>query len=540
MSLQDEYDFLLIGSGVAAATVAARLLEKDPSTSILMLEAGDRIPSRDRGLWWDYVTTRRLPYDYTYDHDNRDGDTSGDGQSSIGNVEFSMHKSRVTAMGGTTMHWGGWSLRMKPEDFRLKTQTGQGGDWMLSYDELEPYYCQAETLLSVCAGDVDKDVPRSQPYGLPPYPWQAADQALKSAFEATGLAPGRMPLARYRRCMTTGTCRYCPVGARFSAQYVVEDLEAAGYTNFELRTGITVTELLMDGPRKVRGAAYVDRHNEDAQGKAHARTVIICAGAFESPKLLLRSRPAGHDDGIGNNKDLVGRYLVSHSFLSVEAEAPENPDMIGTEFGFPTLMSRSYDDPGRQETGKIFLFRNQSTPGQYWNSLMAAGKSRSEMDKIAKGRMRVGLSAFYEEFGNYDNRLTLSASGKLDQFRLPLQTISFSRSDTVIKNANLRLDDMKAIMQNMDGYTTIDKSAKLEGAAGYHASGTCRMGADPGEGVTDSNLRVFGTDNLYVCSNAVFPSIGAVNPTLTLTAVAFRLADHLGAAAAAPLKRPAQ
>lgn len=534
VSGDSDFDFLLVGSGVAAATVAMRLLARDPRTSILMLEAGDRIPSRDRGLWWDYVTNNKLPYDYTYDHDNPDNDTSGSGQSSIGNVRFEMHKSRITAMGGTTMHWGGWSLRMKPEDFVLCTNTGKGGDWTFSYDELEPYYCQAEDILSVSGGDEEGGAPRSQPYGQPAYPWQSADEDLKNAFDKSQLVSGRMPLARYRRCMTTGTCRYCPVGARFSAQYLVEDLENGAYPNFVVRTGITVTGLDMDGKRRVSGVSYLDRHQGNVPGKATAKTVIVCAGAFESPKLLLRSRTDGHENGIGNNNDLVGRFLVSHSFLSIKASKPTNKDRVASEFGFPTLMSRSYDTEEWQPKGKIFLFRNQNTPKVKWEHMMHAGKTRAEMDAIATGKMEVGLSAFYEEFGCKNNRLTLNTNGRTDQFNLPLQTISFSRDKQVKDNAGCLLNEMAGIMNNLDGYTIVDDSAKLEGAAGYHASGTCRMADSPENGVTDGNQRVYGTDNLYICSNAVFPSIGAVNPTLTLTAVALRLADHLGACTTAP------
>lgn len=529
MSGDSEFDFLLVGSGVAAATIAKRLLECDPSTSILMLEAGDRIPSRDRGLWWDYVTTGNLPYDYTYDRDNPDMDETGLGQSSVGNVNFKMRKSRITAMGGTTMHWGGWSLRMKPEDFKLKELTGQGGDWMMSYDELESYYCQAEELLSVSGGDEEGGAPRSQPYGQPAYPWQAADADLKNAFDKSGLVSGRMPLARYRRCMTTGTCRYCPVGARFSAQYLVEDLENGNHPNFVLRTGITVTGLDMNGKRHVSGVSYIDRNKANAPGKATARKIIVCAGAFESPKLLLRSKGEAHENGIGNNNDLVGRYLVSHSFLSIKATKPTNEDKVGSEFGFPTLMSRTYDTECWQKEGKIFLFRNQTTPKVSWQDEMHKGKTRAEMDAKATGEMEVGLSAFYEEFGRHENRITLNKNGGTDQFQLPLQTISFSRNDDVKTNAHDRLDKMTEIMKKLEGYKIVNHSAKLEGAAGYHASGTCRMGASPKDGVTDKDLRVYGTENLYICSNAVFPSIGAVNPTLTLTAVALRLAEHLGA-----------
>lgn len=520
MTAGHEVEYLLIGSGVAAATVAMRLLEHDRNASILVLEAGDRIPAKDRRAWWDYVVAKKLPYDYTYDVET-DHEYSG-------NTPWRMRGARVTAFGGTTMHWGGWALRLKPEDFRLFSNTGKGGDWLVSYDDLEGYYCQAERYLSVGGDPDDHSVPRSRPYPLPPYPWIEADLDMIAGFEANDARPVRMPLARYRKCMTTGTCRYCPLGARFSAQYVNEELEQRGYPNFRIRVQAAVTEIVLDSRRRAGGAVYVDRSpgGGGERRRVKADKVILCAGAFESPKLLILSGRSYYENGIGNDAGLVGRYLVSHSFLSVSGTAPANPERLTSEFGFPTLMSRSLDDETRQATGKILLFRNQSTPGQDWARLMQAGRTRAEIDAIAEGPRRIGISAFYEEAGQLGNYIR-PLPGRPDQFGLPRMEIHFDRGPEVARHAGLRLAEMERIFASMPGYRLDKGRSRFEGAAGYHASGTCRMGRTPADGVTDGDLRVHGTDNLYVCSNAVFPSVGAVNPTLTLTALAFRLADHL-------------
>ena len=112
-----DYDYVIVGSGIAATLVCDRLLEANPLTSILMLEAGGRIPSRDRRSWWDLVLGGRTPYEATYDDDNPRQRVSGKllyGQHTLG-----LRESRVRAYGGSTMHWGGWSLRFKEEDFEL-------------------------------------------------------------------------------------------------------------------------------------------------------------------------------------------------------------------------------------------------------------------------------------------------------------------------------------------------------------------------------------------------------------------------------------
>ncbi|MEH6592762.1 MAG: GMC family oxidoreductase [Halioglobus sp.] len=521
---KDEVEYLLIGSGVAASSIATRLLEKDPGASILILEAGQKIPAMDRRLWWDYVVNNSLPYDYTYDRvsDN----------ISTGNTAWQMHQTRMIAYGGTTVHWGAWTPRMKPEDFYLYTNTGEGGDWLVDYDGLETYYCEAEEFLGVGGDSDEKWTHRSKPFPLPPFPYLAADEEFIRAFQENGVVPGRIPVARYGKCMTTGTCRYCPVGARYSAQYTNQSLEdETRYSNFEIRTQCVVTRILTDGKSRVSGAEYLqmqaDYNGQRAESKVvHAKNVILCAGAFESPKILMQSTSSAHEHGIGNNNDLVGRYLVSHSFIGVIGTSVKNEERLVSEFNFPTLMSRTFDTEAYQAKGKMLLFRDQILPGpqKSWSAYMQGNTSREEMDAIAVGPRQTGLSAFYEEKGCKSNYLKI-ASGRTNQFGMPLTEVHFNRTKQVMLDMNDRLAKLGEIFSSMSEYTKIE--SQIEEAVGYHASGTCRMAATPEEGVVDGDLRVHGMENLYVCSTAVFPSVGAVNPTLTLVALAFRLADQL-------------
>ena len=515
-------DYLLVGSGVASASIATRLLERNPGASILVLEAGPRVPSRDRRLWWDYVATGQLPYENTYDETKND--------ISTGNTAWQMRQTRMMIFGGTTVHWGAWTPRMKPEDFYLFTNTGGGGDWLVDYDDLETYYCDAEDFLGVGGDSEERWTRRSRPFPLPPFPYLEADEEFIEAFHENGIVPGRMPVARFNRCMTTGTCRYCPVGARYNAQNTHEALEAAEeYAAFEVRTHCVVSRILVDGKRRAKGVEYV-RMSEDYSTRTNAtvfaNTVILCAGAIESPKLLQLSTSAEWESGIGNDHDLVGRYLVSHSFIGVIGTAVANPRKLITEFDFPTLMSRTYDTESYQEGGKLLLFRDQVLPGPQggWVSMMHQNQSREAMDAAAEGPRQTGLSAFFEEKGVKTNYVRVRPE-RTNQFGLPLTEVHFSRTEQVMLNMNRRLALLTEIFSSMSAYTQSETT--LEGAVGYHASGTCRMGATPEDGVVDGDLRVHGMDNLYVCSTAVFPSVGAVNPTLTLVAMAFRLADHL-------------
>lgn len=508
------YDYVIVGSGVAGVSIAKRLLEADPETSILMLEAGPVIPSRERRSWWDYITLNRTPYDYTYDQEWE--------ATSTGNVNWLSAGTRVKAVGGSTMHWGAWSLRFKPEDFNLYTNTGQGADWPLSYEDLEDYYNQAEEFLSVCGDDAEEWSPRSKPYPAPPFAWTAADGVMIQAFEKLGIKPGKMPIARYRKCLTTGTCKYCPFGARFSAQNVLTELlENKRYRHFELRSNTPVTEIHVINKSFIEEVSCLDNETGEMY-RERARRFIICSGSYETPKLLMKSTSPDWPRGIGNEHDLLGRFIISHSMLKVRGRTPSNPEKWFQEYDFPTLMSRTYDSPERQAIGKIFLFKDRVRPNTDIAALMIAGKTPEEIETIVSGPMEMELQAFMEEKGKFENRVQI-AEGH-DRFGLPLTTVHFSRSEQEERNTQENLELMKQVIITM-GYELV--YARTEDPGAHHTTGTCRMARTAEEGVTDQDLKVFGTDNLFLCSNGVFPSGSAVNPTLTLTALSMRLSDHL-------------
>lgn len=509
-----DYAYIIVGSGVAGTTVAKKLLEARPDTPILMLEAGPQVPMKDRRYWWDYVLYGSKAYDRCEDSD--------EDNLNVGRTTWHSVGARTIMYGGSTVHWGGWCMRFKPEDFYLKTNTGQGCDWPYDYDTLEPYYCRAEEYLSVC-GD-GNDPWRSKPYALPPYPWTESDGEMIKAFRELGIQPGHMPLARYRKCMATGTCKYCPLGARFSASYVLDDLLGEPrYTNLKFVGMAPVTRLKAESKQRIHEVEYTDR-GTGATVTARGDRIILCAGAYEVPKLLMLSGRSYWDNGIGNDNDLVGRYVVAHPFLSVAGTKDRNEERWIQEFDFPSLMSRTYDTEAYQQDGKIFLMKTASVPNVNIAKHMIAGRTRAQIDDIVTGPRQAQLSAFMEQFGEYHNRF--SPGDGTTRFGLPRTRIDFTQSPDTTVRAMKRLDLMEKVIKQM-GYRVADKDRVIGTQDGEHTSSTCRMGKDPTEGVVDADLKVFGTDNLYVCSNAVHPTCAAVNPTLTLVAVTLKLTDHL-------------
>jgi len=520
--MRAEFDTIVIGSGIAATLVVDRLLEANPLSSILVMEAGQRIASRDRRSWWDLVINGQTPYSWTYDDDK-----SAELESiSTGNTPWGFAQSRVRAYGGSTMHWGGWALRYKEEDFNCRSRTGFGADWPFDYETLEPWYALAEQMIGVGGDARDEGPRRSGEFPLPPFPFSANEREIAEAFEKSpdAIKAGHMPIARYKRCMTTGTCKYCPIGSRYSAQDHMDALLFnAAHRNLHLRTSCTVTRLLIQRNHAC-GVEFLDRETGQS-GKALGENVIVCAGAYESAKLLLTSTSSEWPSGVGNRFDQVGRYVVTHLMINVEGVQNKNPHKLFQEYDFPTLMSRSWDTPEQQRDGKFFIFTNRALPKIEFEKLMIEGKGREVIDKIASGERKAGLSAFIEEFSEADNRLSLApGTGK---FGLPKMRVHFSRRSPsqfrqLIGKVQTRLE---AYLESI-GYNRL--KTEPQNPRGDHTSGVCRMGQSPDISVTDENLAIHGFDNLFICSNAVLPNAAAVNPTLTLAALALRLGTRLG------------
>ena len=522
-----EHQTIIVGSGVAASALTKRILEADSNHSVLVLEAGPRVPQKDRRAWWDYVIHGRTAYDHCHDLPLPGQKVSDAENESTGPTEWVFRESRMMGVGGSTYHWGGWGLRFKPEDFKLFSATQRGADWPIDYDDMKPYYYEAEVLLSVSGADPHNWTPRDgQPYPLPPFEATAADAPMIAAFDKLGIRHAPMPVARYRKCMTTGTCKYCPIGARFAASQLLDQLKEGGRSpNLQIQERCSVSELLLDQKDHVIGVRYLDCVSGRTR-EAYGQRVVICTGSYESPKLLLRSRQFW-EHGVGNDKKLVGRHIISHPFLYVRGMSTSNPMKLQQELDFPTLMSRHYDTPEQQRDGKLFLFRDRTKPRVDLAGLMKAGKTKAQIETAVTGPVEWELQGLMEEFSNPDNRVELGNG--LNHLGLPQTRIRFDRAEGFREAANERLGWMKKVLQEMEL-----KVGKTEGKdfgvltqRGDHAASTCRMADSPEDGVVDKNLQVHGVKNLFVCSNAVFPSGAAVNPTLTVTALSLRLGELL-------------
>ena len=533
-------DILIIGSGVVGAAISQKLLEKNPKASILMLEAGTKVEMRDFSQYQNYVITGDRPYDNKQDESYPQHDKPG--ENTTNNHDLQLRGSRLLMYGGSTVHWGGWSFRLKPEDFNLKSNTKQGIDWPIEYRDLEPYYTEAEHYIGVAGnGEVNEGIPRNSPYPYAAYPYTLEDQPLRKAFDELDIGHNSMPIARHgvsdsesphAPCQTTGTCKYCPFGARYvAANYLDDMIRFNDYPNFIIRKGAFVQEILVDpkDKSKIIGASFKDQTTQEVH-TVEANKVIVAAGAIESAKLLLRSISQNWENGIGNDTKLVGKNLITHPYFIYQAEIDANPELLQPEMNFPTMVSRHFDSPEEQAKGKFILISPPGVPDPINKEhkatsiaqLMQIGKTREEIDKQISGNAFVQVHGIIEVFSEEENGV--ENYNKINHLGLIETSVKYTKPDTFDKRIKEVEDEIEKIFDKMGAknMTNVMISWRAD-----HAACLTRMANDKTEGVVDKNLKVFDTKNLYVCSNASFSSLGAVNPTLTLSALALRLGDHL-------------
>ena len=504
---------LIVGSGVAGTQVARQLLGTGNNNQIIMFEAGPDYENGKYRRWLDHWMSEANETDQFFDDPREENMRSG------------LRGSRLFVKGGTTNHWDGWSLRFKPEDFELKSRTGWGIDWPISYEQLAPYYTRAEGLLGIAGDSDDDDPPR---YG-DQFPFQAApytrnDMPLIDAFDKLGISYSHMPMARNAdRCITTGTCMYCPVNARYTATLDLGDLQDEYGDKLHLLTDTPVISIVLRDKTEAVGVHYMDMKTGETylmEGDA----VVVCGGTVESTKLLLASTSKHWPDGVGNDSGHVGQHLVGHPLIYAEGIRAGNPHKVQQELGFITLASRHFDTPEYQKNGKMLLARVGDGGTIRLAREFLTGSARSEVDEKMRSGLHFNIHASVEQFESPEYRIELGAG--TDRHGLQTTKIGFGVNAITDKAMDTYTENLLDILQAA-GCRKDEIIFERLIPNGAHGTSTCRMSTSDADGVVDENLRVHGTDNVYVCSNAVYPNVTAVNPTLTLGALAVRLGEHL-------------
>ncbi|HEY8547709.1 MAG TPA: GMC family oxidoreductase, partial [Acidimicrobiales bacterium] len=451
--------------------------------------------------------------------------------------------------GGSTWHWLGNAPRLLPSDFRLRSTYGVGVDWPISYDDLEPWYAEAERELGV-AGDADEwdgvlGAWRSTPFPMPPIWTSHGDEVVAATLDGhvvdgVALHVRRSPQARNSTpyqgrppCAGNSSCvPICPIGAKYDATV---HLDRARWLPrpAEVRTRCVVTRLVPDAEGRIVGVRY-DRWTEDGRRRTTheiaPQLVVVAAHAIETPLLLLASGlcPQGP----------VGRHLMDHPQGFGAAILPRPvfpfrgpPVVVGIDElrDGPARAGRAAfrisvgnDGWGRLEPPETTVRRHIFDDGLLGPDLRAAVNHR------VTRMLRMSYST--EMLPDPDNRVELAGH---DDKGNPRPRLHFRVPDYNHRAFAHATDLLRRLFARLGATETAYSFPDTPYFGAGHIMGTCRMGTGARTSVVDPLGRAHEHPNLYLVGAALFPTIGTANPTLTAAALALRTA---GAIADAPVR----
>ena len=485
-------DIIIIGSGMGGATLAAALAPT--GRRIMILERGHHLP--------DSPEARDPAAIFQRGH-FKPQETWQDAQGqpfNPGNYAF---------VGGNTKFYGAVLLRYRDQDFApLRHIEGTTPGWPIDYSTLEPFYTAAETLYRV-RGDATADLTEpahSAPYPHPPIADEADIATLRAAFAAQGLHPSPLPLgvdidAWLARAPTTWDAFPDSTGAKSDAESC--GLAAAlKHPNVTLHTGHEVTRLLTQG-RKVTGVEVA------GIGTLTAPTICLCAGAIMSAALLLRSANDDAPTGLANRSDQVGRNFMNHNLTAMIAFNPFRRNRSVYEKTIQVNDWYLTGGPAGEPLGNIQMLGRITGPILAGESGLPLALSTFLADRS------IHIMAMSEDLPDPDSRVMWKGGVVLD----------WRQTNTTAHR--LLVKRLKQIMRRAGWPITLARGFPKSKPS--HQCGTLRMGNDPATSVVDANLRAHDLDNLYVADAAVLPTSAAVNPSLTVAALALRLGHHLQA-----------
>ena len=515
-------DVCIVGSGPAGAIVAARLAQA--GHGVVVLEAGPRFDEDDR--------TEQLDA-HLRPGEGNPWEMGGerDAYTDAGDRDYPLNAARVKGVGGSTLHWQGMVMRLHERDFEMETRHGVGTDWPIDYDDLRPYYTAAESELGVAGADDNPYAPpREEPFPLPAFPPSRSDSVFAEACESLGLDMHSVPNARNSEatddapaCVGYGTCKpVCPSGAKYTAERHVRAAEAAGARVID-RAPVQRLEHDRAGDAVTR-AVYATP--DGATHTQTARQFVVACGGVETPRLLLLSRSETYPDGLANSSGAVGRYFFDHLFAGAGGRLDRQTDQ--NHVGFNTSECHQFYDDAEPVVGTKLEFLNYAGPSPVtaaldadtWGDDLLADLQRSYGTHAAMG-------ALVEQLPRRDNRIELDSS-RTDDHGNPVPEVHWSLDDRTRAGLRKANEVQRAVLSEL-GVEPDWVVGPADTGPAYHHMGTTRMGTDPDESVVNPQLRTHDLDNCWIVGSSPFPTGGAMNPTLTIAALAVRAADRLDA-----------
>jgi choline dehydrogenase-like flavoprotein len=509
----DAVDFAIVGTGAGGGTLAALLAEQ--GFSVIGFDAGPYFrPLEDfasdeaeqNKLYW---TDRRV--------------TGGANPIRMGG------KNSGKAVGGSTVHYAMVSLRFRPEWFLSRTKLGYGADWPIAWEEMWHWYGEAERQINIAG-------PIGYPWGpkRPRYPYRAhelnsAGRLLAQGCEAIGIDWTETPLATISAphrskegssppCVYRGFCRFgCSTNAKRSALTVW--IPRALSAGAEIRDLAMVGRIEMGTDGRATGVHY---HRGGGWHFQRARNVIVAGYAVETPRLLLNSATDRYPDGLANSSGLVGKNLMTQSNQAVWGRMEQE---VRWNKGPPSLAITehwNYDD--KKDFFGGYCWMGQGPLPIEWAAVQTGSRGlwgQALHDAMLDYNHMIGVKMVGEMLPDEANRVTLADD--TDQYGLRVAQITYKWGDNDKALIQHALEQMGRSIEAIGARDMFRQEDDTN-----HLGGTARMGADPAHSVVNADCRSWDIPNLWICDGSVFPTVGGVNPALTIQTIAMRTASRIG------------
>ncbi len=510
----DEVDFVIVGTGAGGGTLACKLAEY-----------GFSVVALDAGPYWrplEDFASDEMHQSKLYWTDERIVD--GDDPLQLG------ANNSGRSVGGSTVHFAMVSLRFRPEWFKSRSMLGYGADWPLDWREMWNYYGEVEQALKIAG-------PVKYPWGptRPRYPYRAHElnaaalvlaqgaEALGIDWTPTPLATVSAPRGLAHPCVYRGMCVIgCSTNAKQSV--LVTWLPRALAAGAEIRDLAMVGRIEQDVRGRVTGVEY---HRQGRWRFQKAKNVVVAGYAIETPRLLLNSAGARCPDGLANSSGLVGKNLMVQLNQAVWGVMEHE---IRSYKGPPSLALTehwNYTDTNKDFFGG-YCYMSQGPLPIVWANVQAAKRGlwgQRLLDEMERYNHQVGLKMVGECLPQERNRVTLADETDRNGLKIPRVIYSYCDNDKRMIRHALRF--MRTALQAADATQIWDDTDDT-----CHLNGTARMGDDPATSVVNADCRSWDIPNLWICDGSVFPTVGGVNPSLTIQAIACRTADRIKALAA--------
>lgn len=510
--LNDDSLVVIIGSGAGGGTLGTELALK--GVKCVILEAGKRHEIEDfindewasfAQLAWTDMRTTEGTWRVARDFPN-------------------LPAWIVKAVGGSTVHWAGASLRLQPHEFKARTTYGDVAganllDWPITLEELEPWYAKAEDRMGVTRTNGIEGLPGNNNY-----------KVLEAGAKKVGykkVSTGRMAINSAPRdgrggCQQIGFCfQGCKSGAKWSTLYAeIPKGEATG--NLEVRPQSYVVRIEHDASGKASGVVYVDGKGQMQRQKA--RVVAVAGNSIESPRLLLNSASTLFPNGLANSSGQVGRNYMRHMTGSVYGVFDKPVKMWRGTTMAGIVSDEAHHDPSRGFVAGYEL-ETLSLGLPFMAAFLDPGSWGREFSSAMEDYSRMaGMWIVGEDMPRYQNGVTLDPTAR-DAFGMPVARVHFDdHPNDVVMRAHAYARG-KAIYEAV-GATRVFPTTPYPST---HNLGTNRMSANARDGVVDKFGQTHDVKNLFVSDGSQFTSGGAENPTLTIVALALRQADHIAA-----------